>query len=321
VSEKNEKCITAYGEYEKIPASFLRLREELGEKGLASPNVRMLADASLSQYGLPPQEIQIGAASVPMKYRRTSLREQIMKSNDPSLQPYKRLIEIMNLGDSRIKDLVVKTSRETGEKILFLHEKTGRVFEEFLFTDLDSSQIQLLDRIVRYWHLLEDSGVATCLEKRKEIDPLSYHVEIDGEKFDAKLWAFLDTDPLRLDLYMGRFGGYGEPVIGTLYRYWPCFDIFKTKLEEDYKSLQTSSLNDAIKRISNIKERYDLLREYENELIKFDIANWIAIPPQYTKKNGLFGGFLYVNKAQRPFPCPFCGKTHVYHFVAEVKKR
>jgi hypothetical protein len=321
---KDEKKIyeSPYKEYEDIPSIFLRLEEEKGNKILASPNVRAAAAAEITKYQLPIQEFVIGTTSTPMKYEKTSLKELVLKSNDPFLRPYQRLIELMGLGDAKIKDLLQKTSRETVERILFLYEKTKRVFEEFLFTDLNSNQIQLLDRIVRYWRLLEDASVAICLEKRKEIDPLSYHVEIDREKFDAKLWLCIDTDPLPLDLYMGKFGEYGEPVIGTLYRFWPCYTSLQEGIEKEYREMLPSlTFEEAITKINQLKGKYDILQEYKNELIKFEVSHWITFPPRYAKRSLLNGVYLYVNKVKRPFKCQFCGKEHYFIFIGEVRKR
>jgi hypothetical protein len=321
---KDEKKIyeSPYREYEDIPSIFLRWEEEKGDKILASPNVRAAAAAEITKYQLPIQEFIIGTTGTPMKYQKISLKELVLKSNDPSLRPYQRLIELMGLGDAKIRDLLQRTSSETINKILFLYERTGRIFEEFLFVDLNSTQIQLLDNITRYFRLLEDEVILQCLEKRREAQPLQYDLEVDREKFTAKLWAFLDTDLLPLDLYMGRFGEYGEPVIGTLYRFWACYNSLKQKIEEDFKKLSGSSFEDALSEIDALKQKRDILNEYQNEMVKFDIMNWIYFPPRFARKNGLIGSsYIFVNKVPRPFPCPFCGRNHVYHFIAEVKRK
>jgi len=323
VRDEAKRYIEAYGEYDKIPPSFITLREELGEKILASPNVRAAAAAHVSRYEIPLQEFQVGTTSAPMKYQKTSLKEAILKSDDRSLEPYKRIIQIMDLGEAKIKDLLQKTSGETVQKILFIYEKTGRIFEDFLFIDLDAKQIQLLDNITRYYRLLEDGTVLKCLEKRKDIQPLEYFVEIDREKFSSRLWAFLDVEPLPLDLYMGKFGEYGEPVIGTLYRQWPCYNALQQQIEKEYReSLPSLNFQEAVNKISQLKEKYDMLEGYRNELIRFELIHWIYFPIRYAKRNGLLNGaYLYVNRVSRPLPCPFCGKRHSYIFIAEVRKK
>jgi hypothetical protein len=323
VRDEAKQYNQVYGEYDKISPSLVKIKEELyGEKVLASPNVRAAAAAEITKYELPIQEFMIGTTSTPMKYERTSLKELVLKSNDPSLRPYQRLIELMRLDDAKIRDLLQRTSSETINKILFLYERTGRIFEEFLFVDLNSTQIQLLDNITKYYRLLEDEVVLQCLEKRKEAQPLQYDLEIDREKFTAKLWIFLDTNPLPLDLYMGRFGEYGEPVIGTLYRFWPCYTSLQEGIKKEYREMLPSlTFEEAITKINQLKEKYDVLQEYKNELIKFEVSHWIYFPPRFARKNGPLGSYLYVNKIPRSFPCPFCGRSHVYHFIAEVKKK
>ena len=313
----------AYGEYDKISPSLVKIKEELyGEKVLASPNIRALASTGLVRHESPIMELRVGTTTTPMKYEKTSLKELVLKSNDPSLRPYQRLIELMGLGDAKIKDLLQKTSRETVERILFIHQKAGRIFEEFLFTDLDSARIQLLDNITKYYRLLEDEVVLQCLEKRREAQPLQYDLEIDREKFTAKLWAFLDTDPLPLDLYMGRFGEYGEPQIGSLYSNWPCYTSLQEKIEKEYREMLPSlTFEETVTKINQLKEKYDLLQEYKNEFVKFEVSHWVYFPPRFAKKGLLNGVYLYVNKVKRLFKCQFCGKEHYFVFIGEVKKR
>jgi hypothetical protein len=323
IRDEAKKYVQSYGEYDEISPSLVKIKEELyGEKVLASPNVRAAAAAEITKYQLPIQEFIIGTTTTPMKYQKVSLKELVLKSNDPSLRPYQQLIKLMGLGDAKIRDLLQRTSSETINKVLFLYERTGRIFEEFLFVDLNSTQIQLLDNITKYYRLLEDEVVLQCLEKRKEFPPLQYDLEIDREKFTAKLWAFLDTDLLPLDLYMGRFGEYGEPQIGSLYSSWPCYTSLQEKIEKEYwEILPSLTFEEAVSKINQLKEKYDVLQEYKNELVKFEVSHWVYFPPRFAKKNGPLGSYLYVNKIPRPFPCPFCGRSHVYHFIAEAKKK
>jgi len=322
VKDEAKRYLQAYGEYEEVSPSFLRFREELGEKILASPNVRAAASAHISKHEVPLQEFQVGTVGAPMKYRKTSLKEAILKSDDPSLRFHKELVTIMDLNDNQIRELLQKSTADTIEKILFIYQKSGKILQEFLFVDLDSTQIQLLNNITRYFRLLEDETTQKCLESRKNIEPLSYDVEIDREKFTTKLWAFLDTDPLPLDFYMGPFGPYGEPVIGTLYRLWPCYAKLREKIENEYRTISSLPFEKAVEKMNELKTKHDLLKEYENEMIKFDISHWIYLPPRYAKKNGILGGsYIYVNRVSRPFPCPFCGRNHYYVFIGEVRKR
>jgi hypothetical protein len=323
IRDEAKKYVQSYGEYDEISPSLVKIKEELyGEKELASPNIRALASTGLVRHESPIMELRVGTTTTPMKYRKVSLREQIIKSSDPSLKPYKELIGLMGLNNGKIRDLLQKTTVETIQKILFIYEKSGKLLEDFLFIDLDARQVQLLDNIVKYFRFLEDQDIQKCLEARKDIEPLSYDVEIDREVFSSKLWVFLDTHPLPLDLYMGQFGSFGEPQIGSLYSSWPCYTSLQEKIEKEYREMLPSlTFEEAITKINQLKEKYDILQEYKNELIKFEVSHWITFPPRYAKRSLLNGVYLYVNKVKRPFKCQFCGKEHYFIFIGEVRKR
>ena len=248
---------------------------------------------------------------------KKSLKEVIMESRDPRLGIYRKLIQAWpNISNAKLTEIMREVDRDRLEKVLYLHEKTGRIFEEFLDQNLSYEELKILDSVRRYYGLLEIAERQGILEKLKKAEPLDHQVTIDGRKFKAKLYAFLDSKPVRLDYYPNEFG---KPVIGLPYASWPCLEKFKLKTKEEAKQIAENILTGEIdpERIDKLNEMLRRILDLENDFLRLSIELFVQFPVKYTAKKGLLGGHIYLNRIH--YPCGLCGKGHDLWLVCEVR--
>ena len=245
------------------------------------------------------------------------LKELVEKSDDPRLMIYKRLLKVWpNISNARFSEIVQEVDRDRLEKVLYLHEKTGRIFEEFLASDLSIEETRILDAVYRYYHLLERAEKEGILDLIKKCNSLDHRVTIDGHKFKAKLYAILDSKPVKLDYYPDEFG---KPVIGLPYTSWPCFNDFKLKAKQEAERIAQNILTGQIDpiEIDQLNEIYQKILSLERDFLRLNISMFIQFPVKYSAKKGLLGGHIYLNRIR--YPCGLCGKGHDLWLIAEVK--
>ena len=248
---------------------------------------------------------------------RLSLKELVEKSDDPHLTIYKRLLKAWpNISNARFSEIVREVDRDRLEKVLYLHEKTGQIFEEFLASDLSIEETRILDAIYRYYHLLERAEKEGILDLIKKCNPLDHRVTIDGHKFKAKLYAILDSKPVKLDYYPDQFN---RPQIGLPYTSWPCFNDFKLKAKQEAERIAQNILTGQIDpiEIDQLNEIYQKILSLERDFLRLNISMFIQFPVKYSAKKGLLGGHIYLNRIR--YPCGLCGKGHDLWLIAEVK--
>ena len=246
---------------------------------------------------------------------KKSLKELIVESSDPRLEIYRKLIRAWpQISNAKLTEIVREVDRDRLEKVLYLHEKTGRIFEELLDPNLSYEELKILDSVRRYYGLLEIAERQGILEKLKKAEPLDHQVTIDGRKFKAKLYAFLDSKPVRLDYYPNEFG---KPVIGLPYASWPCLEDVKAELKERARKIAEHILEVDSSEVEQLRMMAERIRDLERDFLRLDIKAFIQFPPKYALKKGLLGGHVFVNKIR--YPCGLCGKGHDLWLIAEVK--
>jgi len=246
---------------------------------------------------------------------KKSLKELIMESSDPRLEIYRKLIRAWpSISNAKLTEIVREVDRNRLEKVLYLHEKTGRIFEEFLASDLSTEEIHILDAVHRYYHLLERAEKEKILEKIKEAEGLKHKTVIDGKKYEARLYAILDSTPIKLDYFPDQFN---RPVIGLAYRCWPCLEDVKAELKEKAREIGDRILEASSSEIEELKMKAERIKDLENDFLRLSIETFVQFPVKYAAKRGLLGGHIYVNRIR--YPCGLCGKGHDLWLVAEVK--
>ena len=248
---------------------------------------------------------------------KKSLKELIVESSDPRLEIYRKLIRAWpQISNAKLTEIVREVDRDRLEKVLYLHEKTGRIFEELLDPNLSYEELKILDSVRRYYGLLEIAERQGILEKLKKAEPLDHQVTIDGRKFKAKLYAFLDSKPIKLEYYENE---WRRPEIGLAYRFWPCFENYKAETKELAKQIAEEISNEKLdfSKIDQLKFRLDKIRTIENDFLRLSISMFVQFPPKYASKKGVFGGRLYVNRIR--YPCGLCGGGHDLWLICEVR--
>jgi len=248
---------------------------------------------------------------------KKSLKELIMESSDPRLEIYRKLIRAWpQISNSKFSEIMKGVDRDRLEKILYIWERCRKLFTEFLESDLTYEQRMILDGVHRYYHLLERAGKEGIFDLIKKCNPLDHRVTIDGHKFKAKLYAILDSKPVKLDYYPDEFG---KPVIGLPYTSWPCFNDFKLKAKQEAERIAQNILTGQIDpiEIDQLNEMYQKILSLERDFLRLNISMFIQFPVKYSAKKGLLGGHIYLNRIR--YPCGLCGKGHDLWLIAEVK--
>lgn len=265
--------------------------------------------------------IEIGGLEAPeiRKLRpwrpKMPLKELVEKSDDPRLRIYKRLLKAWpNISNARFSEIVREVDRDRLEKILYLHEKTGRLFEEFLKPNITYEEIQILDSVYRYFHLYELAEKRRFFEKLKKAEGLKHRIVIDGRKYEARLYAILDEQIISLDYYENK---WGKPEIGIPYREWPCLRDVKMKLEKKAREIAEHILEVDSSEVEQLKMMAERIRDLERDFLRLDIKTFIQFPPRYAVKRGIFKGHLFINKVD--LPCSLCHGKHTLWLLAEVK--
>jgi len=305
---------------EKYPERFLHLMKELGRYPLVyeDQNQEKVVEAGLSSVTAKPLQVRVEApdakqlkAWAPPK----SLKQQVLQDERPQAELYKRLIKAWpDISDAKLREILEEVPRERIEKALYVYDFSGRLFDEFLEPNLTHEQIILLDRVHRYYHLLSEAKELRILEDLK--GGFHYDVSIDGKKYKAELFAFLDQKRASLNFYPDSFD---RPKLGIPYTDWPCLQKFKEAVRRRAENLAASLMELRVNRneLLSLQNEIEHLRELENSFLPLGIENFITFPTKYAVKDGVFGGNLYVNKII--LPCGLCGKRHALWLIAKVR--
>jgi len=304
----------------KYPESFLRFMNDLERYPIQyqNENQKKIAEAGVSTIETKPLQIKVEAPDAkrlePWKPPKP-LKQRILEDDRPQAELYKKLIKAWpDISDSKLAEVIQEVPRERIEKLLYVYDSSGRLFEEFLDPHLTYQQILLLDRISLYYRLLDEAGRLGLLDNLEE--GLEHKVTIDNKQYKAMLYAFLDEKRASLNFYPDSFD---RPKLGIPYRDWPCLEKVKEAVRRRAEDLANSLRELRVNRdeLLNLQNEIEHLRELENSFLPLGIENFITFPTKYAVKDGVFGANLYVNKIM--LPCGLCDRRHTLWLIAKVR--
>jgi len=302
----------------KYPESFLRLTNDLERYPIQYQNEmqKKIAEAGISTIESKPLEIKVEAPDAkrlqPWRPPKP-LKQRIMEDTSPQAELYKKLIKAWpDISDVKLREIVTETPSERIEKVISIYEMCGKLFTEFLEPNLTYEEIMILDRVYRYYHLL-----AQAKELLGDLrDGLKYKVEIDGRKHEAELFLYIDNHKVQVNFYPDS---YDRPQLGIAYSEWPCLPKFREGLQRKAEAIaeKLKTLEISKDEFLNLQTMLEYLREFEQSFYPLYIEFFITFPIKYTKKDGLLGSHICLNKIQ--MPCSLCNKQHSLWLIARVR--
>jgi hypothetical protein len=305
---------------EKYPESYIRIMDELKRFPLVfkDQDQEKVVKAEVSTVKSQPINVRVEAPDVKQLKPWTppkSLKQRILEDDRPQAELYKQLINAWpSISDAKLKEILEGTPRDRVEKVLTIHKESGKLFTEFLEPNITYEEILLLDRVHRYYLLLSQAKRSGLLENLK--NGFKYDVSVDGKKYQAELFAFVDNVPVSINFYPDSFN---KPVLGIPYSSWPCLEEFKKKIREQAKSISEHLLQLVVKEdeVANLTEMLKYLKELENSYLQLSIELFVTFPIKYAVKDGLLGPYICLNRIQ--LPCSLCDKQHNIWLIARVK--
>ena len=300
--------------------SFLRLMNYLERYPIQykDEEQKKIAEAGISTIETKPLQIKVEAPDTkrlePWKPPKP-LKQRILEDDRPQAELYKKLIKAWpDISDSKLAEVIQEVPRERIEKLLYVYDSSGRLFEEFLDPHLTYQQILLLDRISLYYRLLDEAGRLGLLDNLEE--GLEHKITIDNKQYKAMLFAFLDGKRASLNFYPDQFD---RPRLGIPYHDWPCLEKFKEAVRRKAENLAASlkELNINSDDLMNLKNEIEHIKELENSFLPLGIETFITFPVKYAVKDGVFGAHLYVNRII--LTCGLCGRQHSLWLIAKVR--
>jgi hypothetical protein len=305
---------------EKYPESFIAFMDQLKRYPLIlkDKDQERLVKAGVSTVESPPINIVVEAPDT--KQLRPwqppkPLKQRILESDDPQLEVYRKLIQAWpSISDGELREILQGTPRDRIEKVLAIYKESEKLFVEFLQPNITYEEILLLDRIYRYYLLLNQAKQLGLLENLK--NGFKYDVSVDGKAYQAELLAFVDNVPVSINLYPDSFN---RPVLGVPYNSWPCLQKFREKVRMQAKNVSEKILELRIQEeeVISLTNMLKYLKELENSFFQLSIELFVTFPIKYTVKDGVFGSHIYLNKIQ--IPCSLCGKQHNIWLISKVK--
>lgn len=269
----------------------------------------------------PVGEIHVGSGFMkPVRVGREvkTLAQIILESPDEDLDYLGRTWRrILSLDKSFAEDTIKNTPINIVSDVVRVLDLGGPFLKEFLKPDLTEDELKRLDRVKRYWSLVNRARAEKTLDQAlKAIDggyEFSYTDENGNEK-KAKVIGICDGRLVEVAHYrVSTSFGY-ETVLGSRYRdlcshYEETIASISQRLDELAEILKKDPGQEAISEIEAIAERLRRIREYEDEIIRTPFQAIAFVEDRYVMKVGKLSKHpLYMNYFQ--FTCPLCEKEH-----------